>query len=62
MKKYFRPQRDITAYEVAWILGHAIAGFHSPWHGVEFSYYDWDRLGPEMQRHFTDDEVERSEQ
>lgn len=54
--KLFRPQRDITPYEAAFILSHFTPGmFGSPWRtGITFPVSEWDALAPEMKRHFVD--------
>ena len=51
MKKWFVPQRDITAYELAEIFRRASG---SPYYGVIFTSDQWDKLPQEIKRHFSD--------
>ena len=56
MKRYFRPQKDITAYDAAYLLSHmATNPVQSMWlSGVEFQDDQWSELPAEMRRHFSD--------
>ncbi len=54
MTKYFRPQKDITAYEAAYLLGHMAGGFSSPWNGIQITQQQWDDIPEEMKRHYSD--------
>jgi len=56
MLKYFRPQKDITAYEVAFLLGHVTFNpLKSLWQtGITFTDQQWADLPEEMRRHFAD--------
>lgn len=56
MTKYFRPQKDITAYEVAVIMVHVVIkeAARPMWREpILFSQTQWNGLG-EMQRHWAD--------
>lgn len=56
MTKFFRPQKDITAYELAVVLSSvAIKDAGRPlWREpIMFTAEQWDRIGA-IQRHFAD--------
>ncbi len=56
MTKFFRPQKDITAYEVALIFARTSTIDYGErlWSTpVVFTGAQWDEIG-EMQRHFVD--------
>jgi hypothetical protein len=55
MIKYFRPQSDITTFELALVVAHAIPKGNSSLYdgGIVFSEEQWAKLGL-VQRHFTD--------
>lgn len=58
MLKYFRPQEDITAYEVAVIWAHTAAPpYGIIWNtGTKFTQAQWANLPISMKRHFADTE------
>lgn len=57
IRKFFRPQTDITAYETAFILAHlSVAAWRPLWkQEVVFTLRQWEEEMPkEMRRHFND--------
>jgi hypothetical protein len=54
MRKHFRPQEDITAYEVAVIVARVTLKDRSLWDtSIVFNERQWEEIG-ELQRHFQD--------
>jgi hypothetical protein len=49
---YFRPQLDITAYELAVIVSK-ISGGYPPRHGLTISQFNWDEMSEGEKRHFS---------
>lgn len=55
VKAKFKPQKDITAYELAYIFGQIGHGMFSPGpsiRAVKFKGDDWEGLDPAIRRHF----------
>jgi hypothetical protein len=52
LTRYFAPQPDITAYEVAQLL--SLAAKIDRNHGLLFRDEFWDEMKPELKRHFTE--------
>lgn len=64
LNKWYRPKKDITAYELAVIYGKLTLAISGGFGGgltraisyepVIFERKDWDEIAPEIQRHFED--------
>ena len=51
MRIYFEPKRDISAYEVAFVVAN-ISGYGAPKNGLEITTEKWDALPFYVKRHF----------
>lgn len=61
MKIYFIPQPDITAFELATIFGNVASMMAPPVHGIDISSETWNRMEPNLQRHWSESSPDERE-